>query len=326
MPGGSYYTARRRRGATLRQGRGAVSNTWRSRQNRYPDMEEALNQSQDGEVFSENATGPKRRTSPGPGASSQCDPNSVCKCEAGCSCSSAAVGGSEQPAAKVEPEGPTEIDSAPNIYQQYSICDDCRARLGKDFDRRAESCALALLELRYGTAARQANLASGDGGRHGERERPVEHFSGVRRTPPTPLRRTFASSGASDLEQARVSLLKGVVKRRRKCSCSAAGTSTGCQCQNAATTGPGNGPGGRSATVSRPSPPAAAAGACIDPQSSSGPSTTAAMIQLPAKDEAGDEPNGNPPSVAAPVLILPTVVLAEESGKSAEKEECPSRE
>lgn len=59
MPGGSHYAARRRRGATLRQGRGAVTNTLKSRQNRYPDMEEALNQSQDGEIFSENATGPK---------------------------------------------------------------------------------------------------------------------------------------------------------------------------------------------------------------------------------------------------------------------------
>lgn len=326
MPGGSHYAARRRRGATLRQGRGAVTNTLKSRQNRYPDMEEALNQSQDGEIFSENATGPKRRTSSGPGAYSQRDPNVVCKCEAGCTCSPAAVGDLEQPAAKTEPEGPKEIDSARNIYQQYSICDDCRARLGKDFDVRAESCALALLELRYGSAAREANLASGDGGRHGERERPVEHFSGVRRTPPKPLRRTLVvSSGASDLDQARVSLLKGAAKRRRKCSCGAAGTSTICQCQNAATTGPGNGPGGRSATVSRPSPPAAA-GACVEPQSSSGSSTTAVMIQLPAKDEAGDEPNGNPPSVAAPVLILPTVVLAGESSKSAKKEECPSRE
>ncbi|XP_065287041.1 uncharacterized protein [Dermacentor albipictus] len=260
----------------------------------------------------------QRRTSSDPGASPERDRNSGCKCQAGCRCSSAAVGCSEQPAAKIEPEGPKEIESACNIYP-YSICDDCRARLGKEFDGRAESCAMALLELRYGAAACETSLSSGDGTHHGEREAPMENLSGpsvppnessVSHTSPKPLRLAQVSPAAGDADQAMVSLLKGVAKRRRKCSCGAAGTSANCKnccTPNAATSGPT----GRSATVSRPSTSAAAR------------STTTLMIQLPARS---DDPNSNAPSLATPVFILPAVVIPAEPHKSSENEDCPSRE
>ncbi|KAL1434363.1 hypothetical protein MTO96_011983 [Rhipicephalus appendiculatus] len=178
MSGASHCGARRRRGATARRARGASRNTCRSRQSRQADMEEALKRAVDEDPPSENAPAPKRKTWSDPGPSFESGGGNKCGCKGHCRCLSEAVRFSEEPAfeVEVETEGQDGNDSQCSVYS-YSICDDCRARLGKKLDIRAENCAMALLELRYGAAARDGGLARGDCMQHGGP--PTEQRSGA---------------------------------------------------------------------------------------------------------------------------------------------------
>lgn len=327
MSGAGHYAARRRRGATARQAHGPSRNTWRSRQSRQADMENALKRGLDEDPLSENAPGPKRKTSSDPGPSFESDAGNKCRCTGECRCLPQAVRFSEEPAfeVEVETEAQDENDSQCSLYS-YNICGDCRARLGKKLDVRAESCAMALLELRYGAAAREGGLARGDCVQHGGP--PTEQRSGPRanggladRTPPEPTQRSLVSSGASDADETMGTLLK--LKRCPGCSCSVAGAGTGChECcaPNAATSGLGDGPSGRSAAVLKPRA-SAAAGAPDGPRSSSGFSTSAVVIHLTAGDKTGDGTNSEASAAASPEDALP--VMANEY---AEKNAGPSHE
>ncbi|KAL3220971.1 hypothetical protein MRX96_005404 [Rhipicephalus microplus] len=168
LSGASHSSAGLRRDKTDRQAGGACQTTSRSGWSRQAAMDNSLKRSMDEDPPSENAPESKRKTWTVHGPSSESDSGKKCGCAGQCYCNLETVTFLEEPAYEVEVETePQEEDDAQCYVYSYSICDECRARLGRNIDPSVESCALALLELRYGTAAHQGGLGRGDCVQHG---------------------------------------------------------------------------------------------------------------------------------------------------------------
>lgn len=309
-------STRQRRGTTARNARGGGRNAARSRQKAQPDMEKALQRNLEEDALWEYAPAPKRKTGPDP-AAFEYDRKLECGCTGGCYCVSEAIRFLEEPALEIEVETEVQEEEPPesDIYS-FRICDRCRAHFCKGLSAKEETCAVALLELRYGRAARAWSVPRAGGlqlssrvtpaNKQRARSRARPNAGPVSRAPPDTPVIALIPSGASGADKGKLLKLGGCSNFSRRAAAAVAGCHN-YYTLNTAPSGMGYSLSGRSATVPRPRA-SAAAGAPDGPRGVGDCSTSAVVIHLTAGDKAGSVSNKKAPAAAPPGEPLRSLV------------------